>query len=222
MLVVLLQKWKKCSWVVTRHPTDHLDIGHILQFDSTLHLRYSADFPLREKWKNLNLDVSLVALSACIGGLAPVLWEEDASSSKRANFLHIMIDGFMRCKTPEKIDYEKANVWKLKSYLKGFKQVEQMTPSPASKEKFLSNVGVGVSYHMTYKSDYLFDFEEYDGGNILLGDGRECRVRGTGKVQVHMRDGSSFVLENIRYVLELRRNFILLGTLEKEGFTMKT
>nr|GEU58077.1 hypothetical protein [Tanacetum cinerariifolium] len=29
------------------------------------------------------------------------------------------------------------------------------------------------SYHMTYKRDYLFDFEEYDGGNILLGDGME-------------------------------------------------
>ncbi|GJT69626.1 hypothetical protein Tco_1028912 [Tanacetum coccineum] len=38
-LVVLHLKWRKCSWVVTRHPTDHLDIGHILQFDSTLHLR---------------------------------------------------------------------------------------------------------------------------------------------------------------------------------------
>ncbi|GJY04181.1 hypothetical protein Tco_0370121 [Tanacetum coccineum] len=38
--------------------------------------------------------------------------------------------------------------------------------------------------------DYLVDFKEYDGGNILLGDGRECRVRGT----------------------ELRRNLISLGT----------
>ncbi|GJW50833.1 hypothetical protein Tco_0092184 [Tanacetum coccineum] len=44
---------------------------------------YSVAFPLREKWKNLNLDVSLVALSACIGSLALVLLEEDASSSKR-------------------------------------------------------------------------------------------------------------------------------------------
>ncbi|GKD08419.1 hypothetical protein Tco_1188104 [Tanacetum coccineum] len=26
----------------------------------------------------------------------------------------------------------------------------------------------------------------------------ECRVRGTGKVQVQMRDGSSFVLDNVR------------------------
>ncbi|GJR84854.1 hypothetical protein Tco_0155639 [Tanacetum coccineum] len=36
------------------------------------------------------------------------------------------------------------------------------------------------SYHMTYKKDYLFYFEEYDGGNILLGDGKEYRIRGTG------------------------------------------
>nr|GEW31859.1 hypothetical protein [Tanacetum cinerariifolium] len=32
----------------------------------------------------------------------------------------------------------------------------------------------GGSYHMTYKRDHLFNFEEYDGGNVLLGDGREC------------------------------------------------
>ncbi|GKC72814.1 hypothetical protein Tco_1118697 [Tanacetum coccineum] len=79
----------------------------------------------------------------------------------------------------------------------------------------------GGSYHMTYIRDYLVHFEEYDGGNVLLGDGRECRVQGTGNVRVHMRDGSSFVLNNVRYVLELRRNLISLGTLEKEGFTMK-
>ncbi|GJW64566.1 hypothetical protein Tco_0116450 [Tanacetum coccineum] len=68
----------------------------------------------------------------------------------------------------------------------------------------------GGSYHITYNRDYLVDFEEYDGGNIL-----------TGKVQVQMMDGSSFVLDNVRYVPELRRNLISLGTLEKEGFTMK-
>ncbi|GKD39375.1 hypothetical protein Tco_1259582, partial [Tanacetum coccineum] len=38
---------------------------------------------------------------------------------------------------------------------------------------------LGGSYHMTYIIDYLFNFEENDSGNILLGDGRECRVRGT-------------------------------------------
>nr|GEV30722.1 ribonuclease H-like domain-containing protein [Tanacetum cinerariifolium] len=79
----------------------------------------------------------------------------------------------------------------------------------------------GGSYHITYLRDYLVDFEEYDGGNILLGDGRECRVRGTCKVQVQMRDVSSFMLDNVRYVPKLRRNLISLGTLEKKGFTVK-
>nr|GEW98304.1 zinc finger, CCHC-type [Tanacetum cinerariifolium] len=50
---------------------------------------------------------------------------------------------------------------------------------------------------------------------------RECRVRGRCKVQVHMRDESSFVLDNVRYVSESRRNLISLGTLEKEGFSIK-
>ncbi|GJU87057.1 hypothetical protein Tco_1294603 [Tanacetum coccineum] len=79
----------------------------------------------------------------------------------------------------------------------------------------------GGSYHITYRRNYLVDFEEYDGGNILLGDGREYHIQGIGKVQVHKRDGSSFVLDNVRYVSELRRNLISLGTLEKEGFTVK-
>ncbi|GKB86099.1 hypothetical protein Tco_0958371 [Tanacetum coccineum] len=63
----------------------------------------------------------------------------------------------------------------------------------------------GGSYYMTYKRDYLFDFKEYDGGNILLGDGRKCRVRGTCKVQVQMMDGSSFVLDNVRKTLKGRK-----------------
>nr|GFA19474.1 zinc finger, CCHC-type [Tanacetum cinerariifolium]GFA24634.1 zinc finger, CCHC-type [Tanacetum cinerariifolium] len=70
----------------------------------------------------------------------------------------------------------------------------------------------GGSYHITYMRDLLIDFEEYDDGNILLSDVKECHVPETCKVQVQMRDGSSFVLENVRYALKLRRNLISLGT----------
>nr|GEY52722.1 retrovirus-related Pol polyprotein from transposon TNT 1-94 [Tanacetum cinerariifolium] len=51
------------------------------------------------------------------------------------------------------------------------------------------SIDAGGSYHIIYMRDYLVDFKEYDGNKILLGDGRECRVRGTGKVRVQMRDG---------------------------------
>ncbi|GKB87106.1 retrovirus-related pol polyprotein from transposon TNT 1-94 [Tanacetum coccineum] len=79
----------------------------------------------------------------------------------------------------------------------------------------------GCSYHMTPKLDILFDFLECDGGSVQLGDNRECKIKGIGKVMIQLKDGSSFVLHNVRYIPELKRNLISLGTLEKEGFTVK-
>ncbi|GJT08810.1 arginine repressor C-terminal-like domain-containing protein [Tanacetum coccineum] len=63
----------------------------------------------------------------------------------------------------------------------------------------------GGSYHITYMIDYLVDLEEYDGGNILIGDGRDAVYGETCKVQVQMRDGSSFVLEhrNMRQLITI-------------------
>ncbi|GJV29336.1 retrovirus-related pol polyprotein from transposon TNT 1-94 [Tanacetum coccineum] len=79
----------------------------------------------------------------------------------------------------------------------------------------------GCSYHVTPRLDILFDFLECDRGNVQLGDNRECKVRGIGKVRLQLKDGSSFVLHNVRYIPELKRNLISLGTLEKEGYTVK-
>ncbi|GJZ72811.1 hypothetical protein Tco_0636957 [Tanacetum coccineum] len=77
--VALLPRWKKRSWRVMVHPIDHLGTGRTLRFYSIPLLHDSTDFPMREKWKNLNLDVSLVALSAqvekfdCIRKLLPTV-----------------------------------------------------------------------------------------------------------------------------------------------------
>ncbi|GJV62341.1 retrovirus-related pol polyprotein from transposon TNT 1-94 [Tanacetum coccineum] len=56
-------------------------------------------------------------------------------------------------------------------------------------------VDSGCSYHMTPKLDIFFDFLECDGGSVQLGDNR--------------------------YIPELKRNMISLGTLEKEGYIVK-
>ncbi|GJZ81928.1 retrotransposon protein, putative, ty1-copia subclass, partial [Tanacetum coccineum] len=48
------------------------------------------------------------------------------------------------------------------------------------------------SYHMTPRLDILFEFLECDGGSVQLGDNRECKIRGIGKVRVQLKDGSSF------------------------------
>ncbi|GKE71858.1 retrovirus-related pol polyprotein from transposon TNT 1-94, partial [Tanacetum coccineum] len=79
----------------------------------------------------------------------------------------------------------------------------------------------GCSYHMTPRLDIFFDFLEYGGGSVQLGDNRECKIRGIDKVRIQLRDGSSFVLHTVRYIPELKRNLISLGALEKEGFSVK-
>nr|GEV90004.1 retrotransposon protein, putative, Ty1-copia subclass [Tanacetum cinerariifolium] len=80
-----------------------------------------------------------------------------------------------------------------------------------SEERFLKWImDSGGSYHMTPRRDFLFDLKEFIN--------RACAIMGTGKVRVQMKDGSSFVRENLRYIPELKRNLIFLGTLNQEGY----
>nr|GEW68728.1 zinc finger, CCHC-type [Tanacetum cinerariifolium] len=79
----------------------------------------------------------------------------------------------------------------------------------------------GGSYHMTHRRDFLYDFKVADGGLVWLGDNTTCIIKGTWKVKIQLHNGSSFILKDVRYVSGLRRSLISLGTLEKEGYTMK-
>ncbi|GKD86375.1 hypothetical protein Tco_1357529, partial [Tanacetum coccineum] len=56
---------------------------------------------------------------------------------------------------------------------------------------------------------------------IDSGDNRTCTIKGTRKVKIQLHDGSSFILEDVKYVPGLRRSLISLGTLEEEGYTVK-
>ncbi|GJV57878.1 hypothetical protein Tco_1458883 [Tanacetum coccineum] len=79
----------------------------------------------------------------------------------------------------------------------------------------------GRSYYMTHMKDLLYDFKGFDGGSVQLGDNRTYTIKGTGKVKIQLHDGSSFILEDVRCIPGLRRSLISLGSLEKEGYTMK-
>ncbi|GJR00341.1 retrovirus-related pol polyprotein from transposon TNT 1-94 [Tanacetum coccineum] len=91
-----------------------------------------------------------------------------------------------------------------------------------SEERFLKWImDSGGSFHMTPRRDFLFDFKEFNGGTVLLGDNRACAIKGKGKVRVQMKDDSSFVLDNVCYIPELKRKLISLGTMDREGYTVK-
>ncbi|GKC92424.1 hypothetical protein Tco_1157866 [Tanacetum coccineum] len=58
----------------------------------------------------------------------------------------------------------------------------------------------GGSYHMTHMRDFLYDFKVVDGGSVQLGDNRTCTIKGTGKMKIQLHNGSSFILEDVRWV----------------------
>ncbi|GJV94663.1 hypothetical protein Tco_1546240 [Tanacetum coccineum] len=78
------------------------------------------------------------------------------------------------------------------------------------------------TYHMTHWRDFFYDFKVVDGGSVQLGDNWTCTIKGTRKVKIQLHDGSSFILEDVKYVLRLRRSLISLGTFGKEGYIVKT
>ncbi|GKA09722.1 zinc finger, CCHC-type containing protein, partial [Tanacetum coccineum] len=80
----------------------------------------------------------------------------------------------------------------------------------------------GSSYYITYKRDYLVDFKEYDSDNILLGDGRECRVRGTEGFIVKMQSGKIKVIKGSLVVLSGTRRANCVYTVDGQALTRNT
>ena len=54
-----------------------------------------------------------------------------------------------------------------------------------------------------------------------MGDNTSCQVRGLGDIQLRMFDGVTRLLQNVRYLPDLRRNLISLGQLDSMGYTYK-
>jgi len=55
-----------------------------------------------------------------------------------------------------------------------------------------------------------------------MGNDQSCTITGIGLVTFKMWDGIYRILENVRLVLELRRNLIFLGMLDLNGRSYKS
>ena len=69
----------------------------------------------------------------------------------------------------------------------------------------------GCSFHMTPNRDWIQDYEEFDGGSVLMGNHAACKVVGIGSVRIKMKDGSVLDLKGVRHIPELKKNPISLG-----------
>ena len=56
-----------------------------------------------------------------------------------------------------------------------------------------------------------------DFGKVYLADGTALNVVGMRDVRILLPNGSVWLLEKVRYILDLRRNLISVGQLDDEG-----
>ena len=74
---------------------------------------------------------------------------------------------------------------------------------------------------MTPNKSWFEDFNQDEGGIILLGNNKPCKVQGVGSVRIKMYNGVEKVQENVRYIPELKRNLISLIMLDELGYVIK-
>ena len=79
----------------------------------------------------------------------------------------------------------------------------------------------GCTYHMRPRIDWFSSYQEFNGGNVLLGNNMSCSVVGIGTVAINMFDGMKSTLKEVRHVPDLKINLISLGTLDESGYNFK-
>ena len=79
----------------------------------------------------------------------------------------------------------------------------------------------GCSFHMSPYRDWFVNFRNSDQGTVYMGNDNTCRIQGVGDITLKLHDGKVRILTDVRYVLDLKRNLISLGTLDELGFTYK-
>ena len=93
-----------------------------------------------------------------------------------------------------------------------------VSSSNSSKEWILDS---GCTWHMTPNKDLFEELCDQDGGSVLLGNNKACKVTGVGSVRFKLHDESIRLLTEVRYVPDLKRNLISLVEFNKKGYVFQ-
>lgn len=81
----------------------------------------------------------------------------------------------------------------------------------------------GLGLHISYvsKKRLALDFKEVNSGQVLMGNNESCKIHGIGSVRLRMWDGSMKIINDVRFIPDLKRNLFSLGALDQRGFSYK-
>ncbi|KAG8479503.1 hypothetical protein CXB51_029288 [Gossypium anomalum] len=100
-------------------------------------------------------------------------------------------------------------------YSDGELLVTSINNSKVSKEWILD---LGCTFHMSPNWDWFTTYKIVFEGVVLMGNNVSCKITGVGTIKVKMFDGVVRTLSDVRHVPELKRNLILLSTLDSKGY----
>ena len=75
----------------------------------------------------------------------------------------------------------------------------------------------GASYHMTPHREWFSEYEEYDGGDVFLGDDSPAKILGRGRVKFLLNDGRIRTLPGVLHIPKLARSLISVSKLDDAG-----
>jgi len=76
----------------------------------------------------------------------------------------------------------------------------------------------GCSYHICPRKEYFETLELKEGGVVCLGNNKACRIQGMGTIHLKMFDDRDFLLKNVRYIHQLKRNLISISMFDGLGY----
>ena len=77
----------------------------------------------------------------------------------------------------------------------------------------------GCSFHMCLNKNMFTNFDEKESDVVYMGNQNACKIQGIGNITLKMHDGKIRLLTDVRFMSDLKRNLISLGTLDKIGFS---
>jgi len=76
----------------------------------------------------------------------------------------------------------------------------------------------GCSYHICPRKEYIQTMELKEGGVVRLGNNKACKIQGMGTIRLKIFDDRDFLLKNVRYIPELKRNLISMSMFGGLGY----
>ena len=77
---------------------------------------------------------------------------------------------------------------------------------------------LACTFHMCLKKEWFYNLEELELGLVIMGNDQTRDILGKGKINLKLHDGTVHFLNEVRYILDLKRNLISAGLLESKGF----